>query len=100
MQMSWGFKETKTDFLVAKLFIPSYPALYSAAGRRTLERGCGFRLSRKQFQEQAAKSSLFSQQRDAMGGRNLLNPEISGRQVSGICFLQRQDLPWVGAKVF
>lgn len=35
-----------------------------------------------------------------MGDRNLLNAETGGRQVSGTCFLQRWNLPWVGAKSF
>lgn len=65
-----------------------------------LERGCGCRLSREHSQEQTAKSSFSSQQRDAMGDRNLPDPEIGGRQMSGICFLQRWDLPREGAKVF
>lgn len=39
MQKSWGFKENESAFLVAKLFILSYPALYSAAGMRSLGEG-------------------------------------------------------------
>lgn len=98
LQTTWDFKETEIAFLSAKLFIASYPALNSASGMRSLGEGC--RLSREHSQEQTAKSSFSSQQRDAMGDRNLLNPEIGGRQMSGTCFLRRWDLPWVGAKGF
>lgn len=59
-----------------------------------LERGCGCRLSSRQPKAAPAHS------RDAVGDRNLLNPEMGGRQLSVTYSLQRWDLPWVGAKVF
>lgn len=39
LQTSWGFKEIEVAFLLAKLFIASYPALYSASGMRSLGEG-------------------------------------------------------------
>lgn len=86
---SWGFKEIEIAFLLAKLFIASYPALYSASGMRNL--GEGLRLQTQQGTDsgEGSQKQLLLTAGDAMGDRNLLNPEIGGRQVSETCFLQR-----------
>lgn len=39
LQASWSFKDIEIAFLLAKLFIASYPVLYSASGMRSLGEG-------------------------------------------------------------
>lgn len=89
LQASWSFKEIKIAFLLAKLFIASYPVLYSTSGMRSLGQGLWLQTQQGTLSGAGSQNSFSSQQRDAMGDRNLLDPEIGGRQMSGICFLQR-----------
>lgn len=74
LQTSWGFKEIEIAFLLAKLFIGSYPALYSASGMRSL--GEGLRL----LTQQGALSGEGSQKQHL-----LIAERCHGRQESAEC---------------